>query len=144
VLLAGNAPPDERIHLTLETRGVTIVGERNDAQLFPPDGADAVADSIEAIATRHHERRSTAQTWLRSPATLLDAAREARADGVVIWMIEEEETLVWELPAQARTLDAAGIPTLILTRQAWDIGADTLNRIAQFADELKERCRGRS
>jgi hypothetical protein len=59
-------------------------------------------------------------------------------------MIEEDETLVWEMPAQAGALERAGVPTLMLTRQAWNVGADALERVARFADELKEHGRERA
>jgi hypothetical protein len=144
VLLAGTAPPDERIHLALEAHGVSVVRERNDARLFDMPSVATPLATIESIATRHHQHRKTAQVLMRSADTLVDEARRARANAVLIWMIEEDETLVWEIPAQARALERAGIPTLLLTRQVWDAGADTLERIARFADELKEHGRERA
>jgi hypothetical protein len=52
-------------------------------------------------------------------------------------MIEEDETLVWALPAQLRALERAGVPALALTRQPWAARADTLQAVSAFAGRLK-------
>lgn len=137
VLLAGSTPPDERLHLALEAQGVAVVRELNDARFLETPSVIGPSCTFEDIAVRHHLRRNTAQLLMQAPEALVDEARAVRADGVLVWMIEEDETLVWEMPAQVRALERAGIPTLLLTRQAWDAGPDTLERIKRFADELK-------
>jgi hypothetical protein len=69
----------------------------------------------------------------RSPDLIVSEARRVRADGVIIWMIEENETLPWELPGQLRALKAANVPVLVLTRQPWLIADETLQTISKFA-----------
>jgi hypothetical protein len=115
ILLAGNSPPDERIHTAVEAVGATIVGELTDAKWFP------LWES------------SLAKALARSPDLIVSEARRVRADGVIIWMIEENETLPWELPGQLRALKAANVPVLVLTRQPWLIADETLRAISKFA-----------
>ena len=62
-------------------------------------------------------------------ATLLETVRGNRADGVVLWLLEEEEALIWDLPAQARDARRrAGMPVLALSRCRWDASDDAALR----------------
>lgn len=139
VLLVGNSAPDDRLHVALESADVTVVRELTHSKWFPlPHEPPAVrADSIEAVAARYHARLTLAQSLAQSPELLVSEARAVRADGVVIWAIEEDETLPWVLPAHLRALASAAVPTLSLTRQQWRAGPDTLRTIAEFASNLR-------
>jgi len=134
VLFAGNMPPDSRIHLAVEQSGGNIVREliehhHNDLIIGP----DILAD----IARRHHQGATLAQQMLASSTLLVDAAREANAQGVIIWAIEEDETLPWEIPRQAATLRTAGMPVLVLSRQAWRADEAVLAQISEFVASLQ-------
>ena len=89
--------------------------------------------SVEAIADRYRNARATAASWLDSPDVLVDRARAAQAQGVVLWLIEEDEGIVWEVPRQIERLRAAGIDVLALTRQSWNADSSVLRRICEFA-----------
>ncbi|HVY79489.1 MAG TPA: 2-hydroxyacyl-CoA dehydratase family protein, partial [Steroidobacteraceae bacterium] len=78
VLLAGSTPPDERLHLALESRGVTVVRELNDAQFLEMPGVIGPSCTFEDIAARHHLRRNTAQLLMQSPEALVNEARAVR------------------------------------------------------------------
>jgi 2-hydroxyglutaryl-CoA dehydratase D-component len=120
ILLAGNSPPDERIHTAVEAVGATLVRELTDAKWFPL------------------WQSSLARALARSPELIATEARKVRADGVVIWMIEENETLPWELPGQLRALQVANVPVLVLTRQPWLVADEALEAISQFAKGLAQ------
>ena len=56
--------------------------------------------------------------------------------GIVFWLIEEEEALVWDLPAQVAAARDLGLPALVLTRRdARDTSADEA-AIRDFARSL--------
>ena len=134
-LLAGTPPPDGRLHQAVEDAGASIIAETHERNLswlgqhVAEDGEPlrAVADSI-------YGRTTGARTFGDRGQRLVAAARDAQADAVLIWLIEEEESEVWHVPAQRAALAAAGIPALVLTRRAWldDISGE----ISHF---LKER-----
>jgi hypothetical protein len=137
LLLVGSAPPDERFHLAVEEAGSTIVGEINEAGFE----ARALAQmqpcaSIEAIALRHAGSGLGSRAFIDASSQLIEAARASQADGVIFWLIEEEEALVWELPAQVRALTASGVPSLVLTRQRWSAGPEVLAQVADFVRTL--------
>jgi hypothetical protein len=75
---------------------------------------------------------------LRSSTWILDQARATRAQGVVFWLIEEDEALPWELAAQTRALRAAKLPVLALTRQKWRADA-ALESVTHFVSTLERR-----
>jgi hypothetical protein len=134
LLLAGSTPPDERLHLAVESAGGTVVHDVSevDAAALEPTG-DPLAD----VALRHHRALTTAQRMLESAGWLREQARAVRADGVLLWLIEEDEALPWELAGQIRALRAAGIPVLALTRQPWLAGSPALTAIADFVRGLE-------
>jgi hypothetical protein len=111
LLFAGSTAPDDRFHVAVENAGSNIVAELD--------------DSIEGP-----------RAFLSSAQTLMAEVQRARADGVLIWLLEEEEARVWNLPEQLRALAKAAVPALVLTRQSWSADAHVLERIAHFASSL--------
>jgi len=133
VLLAGNMPPDTRLHLAIEQAGGNVVSEyieHRHPQVMP--GADILAD----IARRHHRGSTISQQMLSSSTLLVDATREVNAHGVVLWAIEEDETLPWEISRQAAALRASSIPVLVLSRQSWHLKEEVLAQVSAFTDSL--------
>ena len=135
LLLVGTAPPDERFHLAVESTGSNIVGEINEEGLCwgMPQAAGERCESIEAIAVRQYESALGPRAFVDAASALLEGVRAFRADGVIFWLVEEEEALVWELPAQVRSLEATGVPALVLTRQRWAADDEVLAQVAHFA-----------
>lgn len=136
LLLVGSAPPDERFHEAVEAAGSTIVGELYDAE---PQWFTAEVQSFEALGTRYYESALGSRAFVDAAEQLIEKTKSLRADGVILWLTEEEEALVWELPAQRRALAEAQIPALVLTRQAWAADASVLSRVTHFARTLEEQ-----
>lgn len=120
ILLAGTPPPDGRLHQAVEQAGSSIVAEAHDRSLnwLGPRVAES-GDPVCTIADAILGRMSGARTFGNRGERLVMSAREARADAVLLWLIEEEESEVWHVPVQREALAAAGIPVLVLTRRAW-------------------------
>lgn len=139
VLLVGNAPPDDRLHRAIEKGRASVVRELTDANWFADSPASqAEVKSLEDIGLRAHARASLSQHLARSSDALLTAAQSAGAHGVVIWLIEEESALGWELPHQLAALKRAGLPALALTRQRWEAESDVLRTLEDFGANLGE------
>ncbi len=139
LLFAGSTPPDERFHLAIEAVGGAIVDELYDES--PASSAarwTARGASLEDIARRYRSARTTDVALLETPDLLLDRARGADASGVLLWLSEQDEGIVWEVPRQLERLRRAGIPVLALTRQRWDADATCLAAIQDFACSLRE------
>ena len=137
LILAGSTPPDAQLHEAVERAGGTIVAEWGDHaldRLGSPVALDA--DPIKALARHYHALPYGSRSFADRAAGLLQQVRLCRADGVVFWLIEQEEALVWDLPLQQRGLHQLSIPSLTLTRCAWQADAGVLEAVRSFAERL--------
>jgi len=138
VVLAGSVPPDERLHLAVEAAGWTVTGEASDRSLtrFGPEINGDYADAADAIGAHAHEFLPGARSFADRAASLIDAAHRTRAGAVILWLIEEDEGIAWNVPAQRAALKAEGIPSLIMSRRRWDASDGAGEEIAIFLEEL--------
>ena len=58
---------------------------------------------------------------MREDGHWMSVRPRVQADAVVFWLIEENEALPWEIARQVRDLRERRIPTLLLTRQPWEV-----------------------
>lgn len=140
VLLTGSAPPDERLHRAVESAGGNVVAEFGDfascsAQLpaIPEEG------SFTALAQHYHSLTHGSRAFINRAKETVARAQSSQVDGVIQWLIEQEEALVWDVPAQKSALAAAGIPTLSMVRRCWDASDGTIDEIISFTKSLGDR-----
>ncbi|WP_420138906.1 2-hydroxyacyl-CoA dehydratase [Sphingomonas sp.] len=133
VLLAGTAPPDDRLHAAAEDAGWHVSGEAHERSLdrLGAPIADA-SDPFDAVGRHARAARFNARSFDDPAAALLGAAHQARADAVILWLIEQEESMVWHIPSQVATMAEAGIPMLVLTRRRWDAQDGAAREIADW------------
>lgn len=137
MLLTGNAPPDDRLHKAVEAVGWSIVGEAHDRSLLRL-GATVLesGDPAAAIAAQVHQQIAGSRSFANHAAWVVDEARRVNAGAVLIWLIEQEEALVWHAPPQEKALAEAGIPCLSLSRRRWDAADGAADEIASFIKGL--------
>jgi len=135
VLLAGDPPPDDQLHLAIEACGASVVLELTESR-----GADQRThrDPFAAIADEFHRRESPALAMRRSARWLVDHAREQRVDAVLVWLSEQDEALPWEIARQMRHLRDADIPSLLLARQPAQVSANILAQVMHFLRDLRK------
>ncbi len=137
ILLAGSAPPDDRLHRAIEAAGANVVDELYDRaldRLGPPLGQDG--DPFDALAARAHLARLGPRSFVDRAEWLVERAEAAKADAVILWLVAEEEALVWHVPAQRRALAEANMPALILANRRADASDGADAEIAQFVARL--------
>jgi hypothetical protein len=137
-LLAGTAPPDDRIHKMIAAAGWSAVGETQQ-QLWSALGEKVDENSDDpaaAIGAQVYAQSTSARAFTDRAAGLVADAQAVSAEAVILWFIEEEEGLVWHVPAQMRALEAAGIPALLLTRCNWAARDAVDVRIGAFLERL--------
>lgn len=138
-LLAGTAPPDRRLHEAIEkvgweASGPTLADLWQDPGLIVREGTGQPA---EAIAEQLHAAHVGPRGQYDPAAQVAERAARTGASAAILWYTEEEEALVWHLPAQRRAIEKAGLPLLTLTRRDWT-GCDGVDRdIVNFLKELK-------
>ncbi len=137
LLLCGTAPPDERLHRAVEKGGGNVISEFGS---FPSFGAQMPliqeGGTISDITGHYYSLNHGTRSFVDRSRLTLSFAQDAEADGVIQWLIEEEETLVWDVPAQIKTLEAADIPFLSLVRRNWDASDGALDEIISFTKSL--------
>lgn len=139
LLLVGSAPPDDRLHRAVEEAGANVVAELVDRSLdrLGASIGTVVDDPLAALALRAHQSRLGPRSFADRSDWLVEEARKVRADGVLVWLVAEEEALVWHVPAQRAALAVAGIPALFLTNRRWDGGDGAIEEIGRFVGELR-------
>lgn len=138
VVLAGTTPPDGRLHEAVERAGGCVVAEIDDAgsdRLGPMIGESL--DPMAALADHYHSLCHGPRSFCGRAARLARRAVDYRADGVVSWLIEEDEASAWQVPLTAAALTKARIPLLSLTRRRWHGKDDALEEIEAFTRGLK-------
>ncbi|HEY7890409.1 MAG TPA: 2-hydroxyacyl-CoA dehydratase family protein [Steroidobacteraceae bacterium] len=138
LLLCGTSPPDGRLHQAVERAGGCIVAEIDDA------GSDrlgarvgATSDPIAALAHHYHSLCHGPRGFCDRASRLVRRAIDWRVHGVISWLIEEDESSAWQVPAATAALAAARIPLLSLTRRRWNAQDGALEDIAAFTQGLK-------
>ena len=81
---------------------------------------DPAEGSLDAIADHYHGLQVSTRAFIDRAAVIKNLAEESRRTGVIIWLIEEEDALIWDLPAEMSALQASGIAVLRLVRRRWD------------------------
>jgi len=140
LLLIGSSPPDERLHRAVEEGGGNVVSE-GDAYASrsvssPPIAAEG---SLDGIADHYHALEVSTRAFIDRAFTIRKLAESIAADGVIIWLIEEEDALIWDLPAEMSALQSSGIATLRLVRRRWDLSDGVLDEIKAFTRGLGGR-----
>jgi hypothetical protein len=137
VLLAGSAPPDERLHVAVEAAGGNVVAELGDhpsrnvaPPMIPANG------SFTAIADHYQASVLGPRAFTNRAAAIGGLAKRSGVVGVINWLLEEEDALIWDLPAQSAALAAQGIAFLPLSRRRWDASDGALEEIARFTRTL--------
>lgn len=137
IVLAGSFPPDGRLHHAVEQGGACVVDETHVhglLRLGPPVPTQGAAP--EELIARALTAASTApRAFLDRGAWIVERARAARADAVVLWLTREDEALAWQLPAMRGALHDAGITTLELPATLWLAPDEVLESIARFCRE---------
>ncbi|HET9862859.1 MAG TPA: 2-hydroxyacyl-CoA dehydratase family protein [Steroidobacteraceae bacterium] len=135
VLLAGDPPPDDQLHLAIEAGGASVVLELTESASFPERSG---REPLAAIAEEFQRRESPALAMRGNARWLLEQAREQRVDAVLLWLSEQDEALPWEIARQLRALREAGIPTLLLARQPAHVSASSLTQVMNFLRDLRK------
>lgn len=137
VLLAGSVPPDGRLHEAVEAAGAAVVAEAHvfGRNWLGPHLEAGDAPPLRALAQHLRAHSVAPRSVIDRARWIVEEARAARADAVVLWLTREEESLAWHIPAQRRALQEASIPALVLTARTWLADDGALAEITGF-------CRG--
>ncbi|MGX7896625.1 hypothetical protein [Tsuneonella sp. HG222] len=137
-LLAGTSPPDRRLHDSIASAGFAPHGATLRETWLALDDPlpDAHGDAFDQLAQQVHTSPHGPRAFVDTGAELAKSIATSGARAVVLWIIEEDEAQSWHLPAQRKTLEACGVPYLVLTRRDWLAGDGAGSEIAAFLSKV--------
>jgi benzoyl-CoA reductase/2-hydroxyglutaryl-CoA dehydratase subunit BcrC/BadD/HgdB len=140
LLLIGSSPPDERLHVAVEEGGGNVVSE-GDAYASRSVSSPPIPEegSLDGIADHYHALPVGTRAFIDRAASIKNLVKSVAADGVIIWLIEEEDALIWDLPVELAALKSRGTATLRLVRRRWDLRDGALEQVKSFAGGLEGR-----
>lgn len=132
-LIAGSPLPDNRLHRVAAQSGWHAVG-RTLADQWTDRGplVDEDGDPFAALARQINARQIDTRGFFDRAGSLVQQARVVDAKAAVLWLIEEDDTTVWHLPAMRDALEGAGVPVLATTRRDWSCRDGIDAEIAAF------------
>ncbi len=119
-LIAGSPLPDGRMHRMVEQSGWSAIGrtlaeEWGDMEPAVDEGPEPFA----ALARQLHARHLDTRGFFDRSGALTEVARRSGAKAAILWLIEEDDTTVWHLPAMRAALETQGLPVMVATRRDW-------------------------
>lgn len=133
-LLAGSPPPDDRLHVAVSRAGWDAQGQTL-AQVWADPGPcveEQTGNPFAAVARHMHARQTGPRGFFDRAAAVAELARATGSDAALLWLIEEDDTTVWHLPAMRSALEQAGLPLLVATRRDWRCNDGITDELAEF------------
>lgn len=136
-LIAGSPLPDDRLYRVAARNGWRAMG-RTLADQWTDRGplVDEGGDPFAALARQIHARHIDTRGFFDRAGSLAQQARNVGAKAAVLWLIEEDDTTVWHLPAMRDALEGAGVPVLVATRRDWSCRDGIDAEIAAFLEGI--------
>jgi len=120
VLIAGSPLPDARLHRVAEEAGWSAIG-RTLADEWADRGPDVdeAGEPFAALACQLNTRHLDTRGFTNRAEAVAQQAHDVGAKAALLWLIEEDDTTVWHLPALRAALEDMGLPVLVATRRDW-------------------------
>lgn len=141
LMIKGSPVEHVDLYRAIETMGATVVADDHDwGEAIYAHDVDESRPWLDAL-TDHYMNHVPGPR--RFPQDRVDAqfmakAAETQVDGVIFYLEENDDTLGWDYPAQKRMLEAAAIPSLLLTRQTyWSLDEKSIAAIREFIGEIR-------
>jgi hypothetical protein len=98
---------------------------------------DPVRTPMEALSDHYHALRFGPRAFYDRAAAILEHALSLRAEGVVLWLMEEDESMAWDVPPIRQALATKAIAHVVLTRRRADYGDGALDSVTEFVTRLR-------
>lgn len=136
-LIAGSPLPDNRLHRMVAKAGWSATGRTLSDEWADrgPEVAEAEAP-FAALARQISARHLDTRGFYNRAEAVAQQARDVGAKAAVLWLIEEDDTTVWHLPAMRDALEGAGVPVLVATRRDWSCRDGIGAEIAAFLEGI--------
>ena len=133
-LITGSPPPDLRLHAMVQSVGWNPAGLTL-AQVWADLGPvvdNGTGNPFAALSRQLQSRQTGPRGFFDRAAAVADQARLAGASAALLWLMEEDDTTVWHLPAMRDALRAMGLPLLVATRRDWRANDGIASELTDF------------
>ena len=124
VLYTGSAQETPEVYRLMEQAGLNVVAEdKVPGWRYCDRDVDGAADAVTAVTLRYHLRfPSSERGFVAERADCIPALLDrCGARGLVVFMNRNDESYIWDLPAQRKVLSGRGIPVLTVEDQDWPL-----------------------
>jgi len=141
LMVKGSPHEHVRFYETVERLGSRVVAEDHDwGERLYDHLIEEDVEPIDALA-RHYQHHAVSVRQLpqaEQDARFLATTVEAKVDGVIFYLEENDDTLGWDYPRQKRLLDEQNVPSLLLTGEPY-FGEveETSKKVSDFLAELR-------
>ncbi|MFV0643938.1 MAG: hypothetical protein ACK5NN_05480 [Sphingomonadaceae bacterium] len=136
-LLIGTPPPDCRLHNAISKGGMQPEGP-----ILPEIWAASPkyegysnGDPFALLASSLHSSTLISRSFSEPAVSLKSRLGKGAVKAAVLWCSEDDEAIVWHVPAMQQVLAEAGVPTLVLTRRDWAGQDGAVQEIEAFTRE---------
>jgi hypothetical protein len=138
VLLAGSVPPDDALHVAVESAGWNVAADAHarSLQRLGPRVKTGADDPLLAVAEQLHRNPRGPRGFNDRAEDVTSAATRHSVDAVIIWLHDEDEAAAWDVVSMRATLSARDLPCLVMDRRAWDLSDDPETDIAAFLAQV--------
>ncbi len=145
VYVEGSDLDNTQFYNLVESTGALVVGEdSNWGDRYFEDLVDETADPMEALSEHYHIRPSRLRTQSSEQRVKYCSTKavEAKAQGVIFYLMEWDPAMAWDQPDQKKNLAEKGIPSICFSDQKYllsDSDRSSIRKTVQtFVDSIRE------
>jgi len=140
----GSALDNLQLYEIVESCDAIIVGETTDwGNRYFEDAVSVNCNPWDGVVDRYHFKAPAPSKYPVSVRVeyCVRRALEAKAEGVIFFILAADDAPSWDYPEQRKALEARGIPTLCLDKQPYRVSAveELKSRVKAFVDETTKR-----
>ncbi|MGQ9427369.1 2-hydroxyacyl-CoA dehydratase subunit D [Gilvimarinus sp. F26214L] len=130
IVLAGNGPDHPGLHTLIDDLGGRVAGDYHSlGNHFLAGRVDENLDPMEALS-RYYGKTRSSRTFMDAE-DLITFARQQSAAGILFFYMHREEALTWHYPRQRDAAQSAGLKTLLLSEQDYDLNTEAIRPLLE-------------
>ena len=145
IYVEGSDLDNTQLYEVIESSGAVVVGEdSNWGGRYFEDLVDENADPMEALSEHYHIRPSRLRTQSSEQRVKYCSTKagDAKAQGVIFYLMEWDPAVAWDQPDQKKELAGKGIPSICFSDQKYlpsDSDQSTVRQAVQtFVDSVRK------
>ncbi|MGI1677913.1 MAG: 2-hydroxyacyl-CoA dehydratase family protein [Cellvibrionaceae bacterium] len=140
IIIVGNGLDHPALHSMIDNLNTIVVGDYHafgNHFLVGHIENESSDDQLSLLTTHYYKDTKSSRTFLTNPFEIVDFAKQQNAQGVIFFYIKKEEALSWHYPKQLKACIDAGMNSLLLTDQPYQLDSlETSQQLKPFIENL--------